>query len=264
VDRRVIEAAISEARETGKPIADLSLDQIARRAGLSRSTFFRRVRSRRELEAAVREAGVDPGNRPRVRERAIAAATELIMSEGVGALTVEEVARRAGCAMTSVHTQFGGRDGLLVAVLEAHAPLPAVERALEGAQGSFEEAILAVHAIVFDMLEEDIGVVEAFVAEALAKPRGVLMELAQAELVPRIVAGVGAWLTAEIEAGRCRDIPLSLLLPLLVAPISVHSVARKRMVARGLPVPERRQAIETMAAAFCRAVEVQEIPGARG
>jgi AcrR family transcriptional regulator len=268
VDARIVEAAIAEVRETGKPLADLSMDRIARRAGLSRSTFFRKVRARRELEAAVREAGVDPGHRPRVRHRAIAAAVELIVSEGVGALTVEEVARRAGCAITSVHTQFGGREGLLGAVLEAYAPLPAVERALAGDPGRFDDAVRAVYAGLFEAMETDIGVIEAFLAESLARPNGLVMTLAQETLVPGIMGGLGAWLEVEIRAGKCRDLPLSLLLPLLIGPIGVHMMARRRMATRGLDVPSREEAIDAMTSAFCRAVgravEMQEGPGARG
>src|SRR3954470_3539809 len=117
-------AAIAEAAERGVAVADVPLEGVARRAGVSRSTLFRRIRDRETLEAAVRGAGVDPGHRPTVRERAIAAAASLIVAGGVGALTVEEVAQRAGCATASLYAQFEGRDGLLVAVLEQHAPLP--------------------------------------------------------------------------------------------------------------------------------------------
>jgi len=54
--------------------------------------------------------------RPSVRDRAVAAAARVIAEEGVAALTIEAVARRAQCAMTSVHAQFGGREELLLAV----------------------------------------------------------------------------------------------------------------------------------------------------
>jgi AcrR family transcriptional regulator len=257
MDMTIVAAAIAEADESGTPVADLSLDRIARRAGVSRSTMFRRIHSRQALEAAVRQAGVDPGRRPTVRDRAVAAATELIVANGVGALTLEAVARRAGCALTSVHTQFGGRDGLLAAVFERHAPLPVVERVLapDGRRFErFEDAVGAVYTAVFDTLSADDGVIEALLAEVLARPDGLVMQLARERLVPRIVKTVGGWLRAEIRAGRCQDLPLSLLLPLLIAPISFHVIARKRLLAAGAPVPGRATVIQTMTGAFCRAV----------
>jgi AcrR family transcriptional regulator len=257
MDETIVAAAIAEAETSGVPVADLSLDRIARRAGVSRSTMFRRVRSRHALEAAVREAGVDPGRRPNVRDRAVAAAAELIVAGGVGALTVEEVARRAGCATTSVHTQCGGRNGLLAAVFERYAPLPAVEQVLAASERRFatlEDAVRAVYTAVFDALAADAGVIEALLAEALAKPGGLAMGLARERIVPRLVRTVGAWLTAEIEAGRCRDLPLPLLMPQLIAPIGFHVIVRKRLQAAGVAVPDREAVIETMTGAFCRAV----------
>jgi AcrR family transcriptional regulator len=254
MDDVIVTAAIAEARDTGQPVSDLSLDRIARRAGISRSTLFRRIRSRQELEAAVREAGVDPGHRAGVRERALDAATEMIVTEGVGALTVEQVARRANCAMTSVHTQFGGRDGLLAAVFDRYAPLPIVEDLLAADHPTLEDAVRAIYGAIFDSLTADAGVIEALIAEALAKPNGVVFELARDQIVPRIVRTVGGWLTREIEAGRCADMPLSLLVPLLIFPLGTHVVARKRLIAAGVSVPDRDEVIDTMTRAFCRAI----------
>jgi AcrR family transcriptional regulator len=255
VESEIVAAAIAEAQASGKPVAELSLDRIAKRAGVSRSTMFRRVRSRSALETAVREAGVDPGRQLSVRDRAIVAATELIVAEGVGALTLEEVARRAGCAMTSVHTQCGGREGLLAAVFERYAPLPVVEQLLSEREfDTFEEGVRAVYTAVFDTVAVDVGVVEALIAEALAKPGGVVMQLAREQILPRITTTVGGWLTSEMTARRCTELPLSLVIPLLISPIAVHLIARRRMIAAGESVPAREVVIETMTSAFCGAV----------
>jgi AcrR family transcriptional regulator len=253
----IVSAAIAEAEASGTSIADVSLDRIARRAGVSRSTMFRRVRSREALEAAVRAAGVDPGRRENVRDRALGAATSLIVERGVGALTVEEVARQISCATTSIHTQFGGREGLLIAVFERHAPLPVVEQLLASRTEpfeTFEAGVRAVYTAVFDALESDQGVMEALVAEALARPSGDVMRLARERIIPRILATVGCWLTAEIEAGRCIRLPFSLLLPQLIAPVAVHMLARRRLVAAGVQVPDRQTVVDTVAGTFCRAV----------
>lgn len=248
-------AAIAEAEHSGTSVADLSLDRIAARAGISRSTIFRRIRSRQALEDAVREAGVDPGRRVGVRDRAIAVAAELIVAEGVGALTVEEVARRVGCAVTSVHTQCGGRDGLLGAVFERHAPLPTVERMFSAEPfADLADGIRAIYTVIMDLSDVDIGVIEALFAEVLAKPNGAVSRLAGERIVPRIVATIGGWLADQARAGRCADLPASVLLPLFVAPVSVHLIVRRRLVAAGEPVPEKESVVDAMTDAFCRAV----------
>ena len=43
---------------------------------------------------------------------------------------------------------------------------------------------------------------------------------------PRLLASIGAWLTAEIRAGHIRDAPLVVLLQLLIAPVSIHMLTR--------------------------------------
>lgn len=256
MDSVIIRAAMAEAAESGRPVAELSLDSIARRAGLSRSTVYRRVRTRRALDDAVREAGGDPGSRIGVRERAIAAATELIVADGVGALTVEAVTRRVGCAATSVYAAFGDREGLLAAVFERHAPLPVVEELLitdPARFTDFESGARAIYAAVFDTVVDDTAVLEAMFAEVLARPNGVGMQLFRDRILPRITSAVGAWLRGQIKAGHCADLPLSLLIPMLIAPISVHLLARPRLAAAGAPVPDRHTVVEAMTAAFCHA-----------
>src|ERR1700754_271957 len=211
MDTGIVQAAMAEARETGSPVAELSLDQIARRAGISRSTIYRRVRNRRALDAAVREAGTDPGNRVGVADRSIAAATDMITADGVGALTVDGVARRVGCSVSAVHTAFGGRDGLLAAVFERHAPLPAVVKLMAEDPARFadlDSGVRAIYTVVFDTVTDQqggTGVLEALFAEVLAKPNGVGAQLFKDRILPRISDNIGDWLAGQIHAGRCAD-----------------------------------------------------------
>jgi AcrR family transcriptional regulator len=263
MDATIVRAAITEAAEAGRPVAEVSLDRIARRAGLSRSTVYRRVRTRRALEEAVREAGGDPGSRVGVRERAITAATELIVADGVAALTVEAVTRRVGCAATSVYAAFGDREGLLAAVFERHAPLPVVEELLTADPrrfADFESGVRAIYTAVFDTVADDTPVLQALLAEVLAKPNGIATQFFSEQVLPRITSTVGAWLTEQTKAGRCADLPLSLLIPMLIAPISVHLLARPRLLAAGGPVPDRHTVIEAMTAAFCHAAATSHQP----
>lgn len=259
MDSAIVEAALAESAETGTPVALLSLDRIARRAGMSRSTVYRRVGSRRALDDAVRHAGRDPGTRIAVRDRAIAVATELVVADGVAALTIDGIARRVGCAATSVYAAFGDREGLLAAVFERHAPLPVVEDLLSTDPqrfADFESGVRAIYTAVFDTVAGDTAVLEALFAEVLAKPNGIGMQFFRDRILPRIHTRIGGWLHAQIDAGHCADLPLSLLIPLLIAPISVHMLARPRLTAAGQPVPDRDTVIDAMTSAFCHAAAV--------
>ena len=257
MDDAIVHAAITEADETGTPVAELSLERIAKRAGVSRSTMYRRVRSRQALDDAVRQAGADPGSRIGVRDRAIAAAADLIVTDGVAAMTVEGTARRVGCAVTSVYAAFGDREGLLAAVFERHAPLPVVEHLLAEGAGRFanlETGVRAIYTAIFDAVADDTAVLEALFAEILAKPNGIGSQFFRERVLPRIAATVGGWLQQQIKDGHCAELPLSLLIPVLIAPISVHLLARRRLAAAGADVPDRQTVIDAMTRSFCGAV----------
>ncbi len=54
---------------------------------------------------------------PDTRSEIFAAALAILQTEGHGALTVRHVAARAGCSTIGVYTWFGGKDGLVDAIL---------------------------------------------------------------------------------------------------------------------------------------------------
>jgi DNA-directed RNA polymerase specialized sigma24 family protein len=70
----LVEAAMRAAAARDCDVADVPVAEIARAAGVSRSTLLRRLGgSRRALDDALRAAGVEPGGRRPVRERAVEA-----------------------------------------------------------------------------------------------------------------------------------------------------------------------------------------------
>src|SRR5918999_658278 len=137
----IVEAATEAAAASGRDVADVPLDEIARRAGISRATLFRRIGSRQALDDAVRAAGVDPGGRPEVRARATAAAADLIEEGGLAALTLEAVAARADCSVPALYSQLGGREGLLAAVFDRYSPPPRLVQFFSTESPGLEEGI---------------------------------------------------------------------------------------------------------------------------
>lgn len=63
------------------------------------------------------DLGVTASSRGQVRERIVAAATQLLREHGVDAVTTRAVAERAGLQAPTIYRLFGDKNGLLVAVV---------------------------------------------------------------------------------------------------------------------------------------------------
>jgi len=254
IDPALVQAAIDESRESGRDLVHLSLNRVARRAGISRATLFRRIGGREALEEAVRSAGVDPGRKDSVRERALVAALDLIETRGLEALTLEAVARRAGCALTSLHTQLGGREGLLSAVFERYSPIAGVERILDNRPERFEDQVRAVYGVFFDVAVRRGAVGGALFAHAVGSPDGPIADFVRETIVPRVLKSIGGWLTEEARKGNCRELPQDLVVPLLLGPFALHMLSRTMIERAGGEPPDRATVIDTMTEVFCRGV----------
>lgn len=251
----LIQAAIDAAEAAGRPVAEISLDAIARQAGISRATLFRRIGTRAALDAAVRASGVDPGGRPDVRSRATAAAADLIEQGGLAAMTLDAVAARAECSVQALHSQLGGRDGLLQATLERFTPLPRVEAAFTGSPPDLESGTRLVYGIVFDAVEERRSLLIALIAEAATRPEGTPARYLLENYLPRAFGTIGAWLQGQIAVGAVRPLPIPVLLQLFAGPIGFHAISRPLIrPATGASPPDRDEVIDLLTQAFIRAV----------
>lgn len=252
----LVSAAIRAAERHGLDVADVPLVAIAREAGVSRSTLLRRVGgSRRVLDRAVHAAGVDPGGREPVRERAIRAAAHIISEHGLRAATMEAVAAGAECSVHSVYAAFGGRDGLLLAVFEQHSPLLALEEVLALPDEDLTGTVRRVHRLLAAEFSREPRVLPAMLAEVLSRPEAATADIFQQVFFPRMLAGLGGWLSGEVRAGRIRDLPLPLLMQQLIGPVAVHFMLRPVLgEVPGVDLPDPEPVCAVFTEAFVRAV----------
>ena len=251
----LITAARSASEATGLPIADVSIDDIAKHAGLSRATLYRRIGSRAALEEAVRAAGIDSGGRPDVRKRAIEAAAELIEAGGLAALTLEAVAERAECSVRALHTQLGGREGLLAAVFERYSPLPHIERAMSGDPMPLEEGLRAIYGTILETAHARRGLLTAVIADVAFRPDGPTAGFVRGTYVPRVTNVILPWLEVLRRSGEIRPLPIPLLIQLLVGPIGAHVFLGPVLThATGLQPPSRDEVCDELVDAFMRTV----------
>ena len=146
VPSEVIHATLQSAEQLGRDVADVPIVVIAHALGVSRSTLLRQLGgSRRALDDAVRDLGVDPGGRPPVRARAIEAAAVLIGAGGVASATLEAIAADADCSVPSLYATFGGRYALLQAVYDQYIPALEVTALLGESMAGLTETVRIVY-----------------------------------------------------------------------------------------------------------------------
>lgn len=252
----LVAAALRAARALGKDVADVPVIAIAREAGISRSTLIRRLGgTRAALDAAVRAAGVDPGGQAPVRTRALDAAAELIDTSGLAATTLEAIAARAQCSVHSLRAVFGSRDELLRALFERHSPLLQIEDFFDSPHAELPTTVRRLYGMIAHTLDREPRVAPALLAETLARPDSPALKNLLSHNAPRLLASLGAWLAAEIQAGRIREMPLPLLIQQLIAPIAVHMLIRPAAPELpGLQLPDLDTVCDTFTDTFVRAV----------
>jgi AcrR family transcriptional regulator len=251
----LVAAAVRAAQERCGSVADVPLTVIAQAAGISRSTLLRRLGgTRATLDDAVRAAGVDPGGRVPVRDRAIEAAGYLISERGLGSVTLDAVADAADCSLPSLHAIFQGRDGLLTAVFERYSPVLNVEALAAAPPDRIEDTIRAIYEELVVAFGQEPRVMPALFADVLARPAGPARQILE-RATPRMLHSVGALLSAEMEAGRLRRLPLPLVIQLMIGPLVMHMLLRPVLeTSMGPQLPTTEEACEAFAAAFLRAV----------
>ncbi|MEU2977361.1 TetR family transcriptional regulator [Streptomyces hirsutus] len=256
VPEEVVQAALRASHARGVPVADVPLLAVAEEAGISRSTLMRRLGgTRRALDEAVRAAGVDPGGQKPVRLRAVEAAAGLISEHGLTAATLERVAADARCSVHSLYAAFGGRDELLQAVYECYSPILDVEAVLAGPHEDLPETVRRIYRLLADALSREPRVLPAMLADALSRPEDPVVQSVYQRFFPRLLDGVGQWLTEEIAAGRIRDLPPLLLIQQMAGPVLSHLLLRPAAAhLPGADLPSTEEAIEVFAQNFLRAV----------
>lgn len=257
----LVDAAVAAARERDQDVAEVSLAAIASAAGISRSTLLRRIGgSRAALDEAVREAGVDPGGRPPVRERAIEAAARLISERGLGTVSLDAVADAAECSLPSLHTVFEGRDGLLAAIFDRYSPVLDLERLAADPPERVDDTVRAIYRALIAAFGREPRVLPALFADVFSRPDGPGSRMVRANF-PRLLGSLDALLMPKVWAGQLRPLPLPLLAELMVGPLVMNLLSRPTLEAVIEPdLPAVDETCEVFADAFLRAAAVPEGP----
>lgn len=255
----VVQAALRSAERLGRDVADVPIVVIAHALGVSRSTLLRQLGgSRQTLDDAVRDVGVDPGGRPPVRLRAVAAAGTLIGRGGVAAATFEAVAAEADCSLPSLYATFGGREELLRAVYDRYVPVLDVGDLVGAARGAdLTDTVTNVYRGLAELCFREPRVLPAVLTEALARPAGPSAGVLVEHGALRMIDVLGRWLDDEVAAGRVRPLPRPVLIQQFISPVLVHAVMRPGLTNfPSVTLPDPQESCGLFARAFVAGVAV--------
>lgn len=196
------------------------MDGVATAAGVSRATFYRHFRSRADLLAAL-ELEPDPGTRQRV----LRAAVELIGRDGLTALSMDELAIKAGVSRASVYRLFPGKPALFEAVIVEFAPFRQVIEYLDQVSDQPPEVVLpAIYRIAAGVAASRIGLVRAVFLEVTSGSPEAMDGAGRP--IRAMLDALRGYLERQMDAGRLRRMNPTLAAQVLIGPLIFHLLTR--------------------------------------
>src|SRR6516162_758889 len=175
-----------------------TVDDFAAAAGVSRATFYRAFRSRSELLEALRRRP-----EPDSRDRILRAALDLVGAGGLAALSMDELAGRAGVSRATLYRLFPGKSALFGELVRAFSPWEPVADVLEAMpDGHPDDVMPAVAHAIADAMQGRVGLLLRMVFELLQGDPDTTdgMRHSMAHGLPDLVR----YLTDQMNAGRLR------------------------------------------------------------
>jgi AcrR family transcriptional regulator len=230
--------------------------QFAEAAGVSRTSFYRAFDSR---DALLEALAVQP--EPAARERILEAAMVMVGAHGLSALSMDDLASRAGVSRATLYRLFPGKPVLFTSLMRAYTPLEPVSRLMLTMKDEPPEVVMpeiarTVYRTVYGRGEPRLGLMRAvfFEVSSLAPDA----EESAREVMRAILGSVGAYVVAQMESGRLRRMHPLLALQSFIGPIFFHLLTRpifERFLSSQI---EGEQAVTELAESWLRAMTPDE------
>lgn len=246
--KRILSEARSLLKRGGRP----SVEAIAAAAGVSKAAFYREFPSRTAL---LDELEVEP--EPDARERVLRAALEMMSAGGLSALSMDELAARAGVSRATLYRLFPGKSALFVGVVHAYSPLEAVTDRVTQLQAEPPEVVMpelarTVYRVVAGDGAPRLGLLRAVFLEVSSFSEEA--EAAAREIATAVLGSVGIYVMSQMGAGRLRSMSPLLALQAFIGPIFFHLLTRPIAErAMGLDI-DGEQAVTLLAESWLRAM----------
>jgi AcrR family transcriptional regulator len=230
--------------------------QFAEAAGVSRASFYRAFESRGALLEAL---AVHP--EPDARERILEAAFALVGEHGLAALSMDDLATRAGVSRATLYRLYPGKPALFTGLIRTYSPLEPVSRLAIEMKDEPPEVVMpeiarTVFRTVYGSGETRLGLLRAVFFEVSSVAPDA--EESAREAMGTIIGSVGAYVMTQMTSGRLRPMSPLLALQSFVGPIFFHVLTRP-LVERVLGVDiDGEQAVTELAESWLRSMRPDE------
>ncbi len=233
--------------------------QFAEAAGVSRTSFYRVFESRGALLEAL---AVSP--QPAAREKILEAALVMVGAHGLGPLSMDELATRAGVSRATLYRLFPGKPALFTSLITAYSPLEPVSLLATAMREEPPELVMpeiarTVYRTVYGSGETRLGLLRAVFFEVSSLSPDA--EESAREAMRTILGSVGAYVMAQMALRRLRPMSPLLALQAFIGPIFFHVLTRP-LVERVLGVDiDGEQAVTELAESWLRSMKPDEKEG---
>lgn len=230
--------------------------QFARAAGVSRAGFYRIFKSRDELLEALEVAP-----EPATKERILDAALIEVGAHGLSALSMDDLADRAGVSRATLYRLFPGKGALFTGLIYAYSPLEPVTQLLTAMQDEPPEVLLpelarTVYRRIYGGGESRIGLLRTLLFEVSGLAPDT--EEAAREVLVNLVGVLAMYMATQMAEGRLRQMHPLLALQSFVGPIFFHLLTRP-VIDRTLRFDiDGEQAVAELAQTWLRAMSTKE------
>src|SRR5215208_2255582 len=202
-------------------LAELSMDELATKAGVSRATLYRLFGSQQNL---LQQLGLQPP--PKVRGRILDTALELVGRHGLAELSMDELAATAGVSRATLYRLFPGKDALFAELVRTFSPFEPIAAVLETmGDRPPAEVIPAITQAMAAAMDGHIGLLLQLLFEVSRSGpdhhsgADANQDAAQAMRTLPLVAG---YLDQQMAAGHLRRMDPVLAMQALAGPIVMH------------------------------------------
>jgi AcrR family transcriptional regulator len=227
--------------------------QFAGAAGVSRTSFYRAFESRGALLEAL---AVQP--EPAATERILEAAFVMVGAHGLAALSMDDLATRAGVSRATLYRLFPGKPALFTSLIRTYSPLEPVSRLVAAMKDEPPEVVMpevarTVYRTVYGSGETRLGMLRAVFFEVSSLTADA--EESAREAMRTIMGSLGAYVMAQMTSGRLRPMSPLLALQLFIGPIIFHVLTRP-VVVRMLGIDiDGEQAVTELAESWLRSMQ---------